>query len=117
MEQLKNMIVKIKKNRLEKVDEKIILLAIVGNLEAVKNGGITIDEAEKFMFSPHMINKLRGKMCDEKIVELIMKGCELEDIASLIPEKLNDAINELEKESVNLMKKYDELNESFWIEE
>lgn len=39
------------------------------------------------MFSPRMVNKLKAKMCDEKIVEIIMRGCELEDIASLIPEK------------------------------
>ena len=111
------MIVKIKKNKLEKADEKIILLAIVGNLEAIKKGGITIDEAEKFLFSPHMINKLRAQMCDEKIVEIITKGCELEDISSLIPEKLNDVINELMEESISLIKEYDELNEFFWIEE
>ncbi|MBD5476860.1 MAG: DUF3969 family protein [Lachnospiraceae bacterium] len=42
-------------------DEKILLLAIVGTLETVKNGGITIDEAEKFMFSPYMISQLYSK--------------------------------------------------------
>lgn len=107
----------IKKNKLKQVDEKIILLTIVGNLEAIKKGGITIDEAEKFLFSPYMVNKLRAKRCDEKIVEIIMKGCELEDVSSLIPEKLNDVINDLKEESISLIKQYDELNESFWIEE
>ena len=34
------------KKVLKKVDEKILLLSIVGTLEAVKDGGITIDEAE-----------------------------------------------------------------------
>ena len=110
------MIIKIRKEKLGKVDEKIILLAIIGNLEAIKKDGITIDEAEKFLFSPYMIKKLRAKMCDEKIIKIITKGCELEDIASLIPEKLNDVINELKKESVCLMKKYDEISEFFWIE-
>ena len=51
------------KKVLKKVDEKILLLSIVGTLEAVKDGGITIDEAEKFLFSPHMIKELRLRQC------------------------------------------------------
>lgn len=98
-------------------EEKILLLAIVGTLETVKNGGITIDEAEKFMFSPHMISELKVKKCNEKIIDLITKGCELEDIASLLPERLGEVIDELKKEAIMIIKTYEEYNKTFWIEE
>ena len=88
------MIIKILKNSLEKVDEKIILIAIAGTLETLKNGGITIEEAENFLFSPHMITELKKRKCNKDIIKLIIQGTELEDIISLIPEKFNDTIDE-----------------------
>lgn len=109
--------IKIIDEKLGKVDEKMLLIAIVGNMESIKNKGITIDEAEKFLFCPHVVNKLKTKKCNEKIIELIEKGCELEDIYSLIPEKLDETINEIEQEALRLMKTYEEYNKSFWMEE
>lgn len=105
------------KKVLKKVDEKILLLSIVGTLEAVKDGGITIDEAEKFLFSPHRIKELRLRQCNEKIIELIVKGCELEDIASLLPEKLDEVIVELKKETIKIVKNYEEYSNTFWLQE
>ena len=101
------------KKVLKKVDEKILLLSIVGTLE----GGITIDEAEKFLFSPHMIKELRLRQCNEKIIELIAKGCELEDIASLLPEKLDEVIVDLKKEAIKIVKNYEECSNTFWLQE
>lgn len=99
------------------VDKKIVLLTVIGILETIKKGGVTIEEAEKFLFSPNMVRRLREKRCDEKIVNLIMKGCELEDVASLMPEKLSEIINEIEMEALELIKGYEEFSKSFWIEE
>lgn len=99
------------------MDEKILLLSILGTLEAVKDGGITIDEAEKFLFSPHMIKELRLRQCNENIIELIAKGCELEDIASLLPEKLDEVIVELKKETIKIVKNYEEYSNTFWLQE
>lgn len=112
-----NMIVTCLKDYLEKVDEKIILLTIVGTLETLKNGGITIEEAEKFLFSPHMTKKLMGKGCNEKIIDILLKGCELEDIASLIPEKFNKIVDEMKQDALIILKTYEAFNESFWLEE
>jgi len=97
-----------KKNVLEKVDEKMLLISIIGSLEAVKSSAVTIDEVEMFLFSPRMIKTLREKKCDEKIVGIIEKGCELEDIKSLLPEKLGEVINELKQEAIMLVKNYEE---------
>ncbi len=111
------MLVTIKEDCLEKVDEKILLIAIIGSLEAVRKDAITLDEAEKFLFSPHMIKKLKSLKFSNEIMDLIMQGCELEDIVMLIPEKFLDIIEEMKQESLNLLKKYAEYRESFWLEE
>lgn len=110
------MIVTIKTNTLEKVDEKILLLSIIGSLEALKNSVVTIDEVEKFIFSPRMVKALRKKKCDEKIVGIIEKGCELEDIYSLLPEKLDEVINDLKQEAILLAKNYEEYSKMVWLD-
>lgn len=110
------MIVTIKTNTLEKVDEKMLLISIIGSLEAIKNSAITIDEVEKFIFSPRMIKMLREKKCNEKIVGIIEKGCELEDIYSLLPEKLDEVIYELKQEAIMLVKNYEEYSKMVWLE-
>lgn len=113
---IKNMIITISKDRLEKADEKIILIAMAGTLEAIKNGGITIEEAESFLFSPYTEKKLRAKKCKKEIIELVQKGCELEDIVSLIPEELNNVIDELKQEIYLLLKKYETFDGTHWLE-
>lgn len=99
------------------MEEKTLLFSIIGTLETVKEGSITIDEAEKFLFSPCMIKKLRLRKCDEKIIELIAKGCELEDIDSLLPEKLDEVIDGLKKETIMIIKNYKEYSNIFWLQE
>lgn len=97
-------------------DEKIILINIVGILEAIKNDKLLIDEAEKFLFSPYMVGKLRIKKCNESIIDILERGCELEDIVSLIPNKLSKTIDELENMALGLMKNYENFDKTFWIE-
>lgn len=99
------------------IDEKVILINIVGVLESIKNNAITIDEAEKFIFSPYTRKKLCDINCDARIIEIVEKGCELEDIASLIPECFDEEIARLEEESFQLLKTYSEYKNEFWIEE
>lgn len=100
---------------LEKVDEKILLITIVGGLEAIKNKGITINEMEKFIFSPYMVKRLKEVGCHPPIIELIEKGCELEDIDSLIPEELNAVTEELKREALYILKQYETYDYEFWI--
>lgn len=104
-------------NSISKIDEKIILISLIGTLESLKNNILSIDEAEKFLFSPHMIGRLRNKNCNIRIIDILEKGCELEDVASLIPEKLYKIINELEQEALEVIRHYQNFEKSFWINE
>ena len=100
---------------ISETDEKLILVSLLGIIDALKNNGLAIDEAEKILFSPYMINKLRNGKCNMKIIDILEKGCELEDIESLIPDRLLKVINELEKETLEIIKEYPRFNKTFWI--
>ncbi len=110
------MVVEILEESFSETDEKTLLLAILGNLEAVRKGVITIDEAEKFIFSPYIARNLTIRGCNKQIIKLIKKGCELEDINSLLPDKINQVLDELKKETLNLIDNYKTFDSSFWIE-
>lgn len=97
-------------------DEKIVLISLAGVLEALKREQISIDEAEKFLFSPHMITRLQKNNCDKRILDILERGCELEDIASLMPDRLMKTIDDLEGMVFELMKIYPRFNKTFWID-
>ena len=101
----------------KKVDEKIVLITIIGILEAIKAKAITIEEAEKFLFSPHMAGKLNNNRCNEKVIRLILEGCELENIDSLISEKFNHIVDEIKQRALILLKQYEVFDEDFWLED
>lgn len=101
----------------KKVNEKIILITIIGILEAIKAKAITIEEAEKFLFSPHMAGKLKNNGCDENVTRLILEGCELENIDSLIPEKFNQIVDEIKQRALILLNQYEVFDENFWLED
>lgn len=97
------------------LNEKMLLICIIGVLEAIKGGGASINESEKFLFSPHIIQRMRERQYDESIIEILEKGCELEDIASLLPQNLIKNIEEIKEEALELMKKYKVFEQTFWI--
>ena len=97
------------------LNEKMLLISIIGILEALKEGGVSINEAEKYLFSPHMAQVLKEKEFNKSIIEVIEKGCELEDIASLLPQKSIDSIEELKQEALTILKRYEVFEQKFWI--
>lgn len=98
------------------LNEKMLLISIIGTIEAIREGGLSIDEAEKFLFSPYMVHRLREKKCNESLINILEKGCELEDIASLLPQELVKSLEELKQEALAAMKSYESFENEFWIE-
>ncbi|MDE6232481.1 MAG: DUF3969 family protein [Lachnospiraceae bacterium] len=104
------------KNSLDNfIKEKILLINILGTLNAIKNEKLSINEAEKFLFSPYMISKLKENHYSDRIIDILERGCELEDIVSLLPERLLPNIEELEKRSLEVLGSYQEFDKEFWI--
>lgn len=99
----------------ESVNEKMLLICIIGTLEAIKGGGLSIEEAEKFLFSPYMIRRITEKRYNESIINILEKGCELEDIVSLLPQELEKNLEQMKQETLIVMKSYKAFEEEPWI--
>lgn len=97
------------------IDEKILLIGIIGALVSLKNRSITIDEAESFIFSPRNTRFLTNLNCDAAIVDLIENGCLLENFESLIPDKLDPEIDHMIEEALSLLKNYPQYTREHWV--
>ena len=83
--------------------ERMILVISIGITEALKNNLMSIEEAENCFFSLYTIKKLEDLGVDKDIIRLIYLGCELEDVESLIPDKLQKSIEDIRVESLRLL--------------
>ena len=80
--------------------EKLLLINVIGLIEALKKDLLTIEETEKVLFNPYTIDLLQSKGISKEILEIIHLGTELEDIVSLMSEKLFESLSEIEYESI-----------------
>ncbi|MBN6888494.1 uncharacterized protein DUF3969 [Cytobacillus horneckiae] len=85
--------------------EKILLLNVVGLIEGINENSITIEEAEKVLFSPYIMKLVDSMGISKEVLEVIHLGTELEDVESLIPEKLPESLIEIKEKSINLLEK------------
>lgn len=79
-------------------------------LYLLENKKITIDEIEKYMFSPYFVKKLQLLQIDEEIISIIEHCCELEDIESLITQELGGIIGEIKNEALSLLEKIPDID-------
>ncbi|MDO4477347.1 MAG: DUF3969 family protein [Clostridia bacterium] len=97
-----------------KIEEKKVLIKIIGILESLSYNAITIPEGEKYIFSPKFSKRLIDMNCNKNIIDIVEECCELEDIESLIPEKLDQNINSLKLKSIEVLKSYDKFDSRDW---
>lgn len=88
--------------------EKFINLLIVGALSALEKGAISVDEAGGFIFKPYVANVLKKADYSSKLADLIMQGCELDDVESLRPELLAEQVAELKENALSVLKSFPE---------
>lgn len=83
--------------------ERFILIENIGIMTAIKEGVISIEEAENYLYSPYSVERIKNLGINEDVVKLVELGCELEDVESLIPDKLNNSIDEISNKSIELL--------------
>lgn len=99
---------------MDKMQETNILIIVVGILESLAENAITIEEADKYFFSPRTAQLLSKNNCNSTIVDFIIECCELEDIASSLPDRLQSSIEELKNRAIAMLKGYEVSHESNW---
>lgn len=80
--------------------ERLLSIIQLGLVSALENEIITIEEAEGYLFNPFTVEKLQKYGFSEEVIDIIREGCELEDIQSLVPEKLLSNIFRLKEQIV-----------------
>ncbi|EML0363891.1 DUF3969 family protein [Providencia rettgeri] len=87
---------------------KFISFLALGVLTALEKKLISIDEAEGYIFKPSLVHFLEKIKATEELINIINLGCELEDIESLIPEKLQSNIEDLLNKTLSVIKQSDD---------
>ena len=90
----------------KKENEKKILMSIIDVLEDIEENKLSLNEGEKIIFSPKTVRTLMDNGYDSKLIDIVEEGCELEDIESLIPEKLNKNIILLKNKAMEVLELY-----------
>ncbi|MDC9591518.1 DUF3969 family protein [Xenorhabdus sp. XENO-10] len=93
----------------QKHAEKFVGLLILGVLYAVDKKLLSIDEAEGFIFQPHVIDSLKKLKTSDDLIEIIISGCELENIERLVPEHMPESINDLMQRTASVIRNSDEI--------
>lgn len=97
--------------------ERLLLLLSVGICEALERSMLSIETAEHLLYSPATMSVLRDLSFDPMLVDLIHTGTELEDVASLIPDKLGDHVAALKEQALKRLRDlspYD-FNQNKWL--
>ncbi|ROL68206.1 hypothetical protein BK634_10330 [Pseudomonas chlororaphis] len=77
----------------------------IGLLKSVLYGVMSLEEAERLLFTPRTSKILRAKGLSPEICDLVMDCCELEDVLSLVPLKFEEELRRMIGEFSNFLKK------------
>lgn len=83
--------------------DKFIGFLILGVLYCLERKIISINEAEGFIFKPYVHDLLEKIDLPDELINIIKLGCELEDIESLMPDRLQDNINDLFNQTLSMI--------------
>lgn len=73
-------------------------------MTALKDGSITIEDAENYLYSPYSAKKLEKLGIGKEVITLIYLGCELENVKSIIPHELINSMDDIERKSKELLR-------------
>ena len=87
----------------KKTMERLVLVTIIGITESLRTKAITIDESVRAIFSPYAAEMLSRQKISREIIELIEKGCLLENFESLLPHGLENQILTIKGRATELL--------------
>lgn len=94
-----NLVIKIND---ESYAKTYVAIFMIGLLECIEKGSISIEDSMWLLFGPGEIDIFKPFM--PELSEAIHLGTELEDVASIIPNKLEDSIEEIRKKAYEIIK-------------
>lgn len=83
--------------------ERLIAILNLGVCSALDNNVLSIEEAAAYLYSPYTMEQMKKLGLAQELIDTIHLGTELEDVESLLPDKLKDSIEEIEAETLKFM--------------
>jgi hypothetical protein len=86
--------------------EKFILTLILGALKGIQSGVLSIDEAERLIFTPGKLEWVSKQLkLDNDIFDLIHAATELVDIKNLVPHEFDASLMQMLEKAEKRLKK------------
>jgi hypothetical protein len=82
---------------------QIVAVMSLGLCAAIEGGSVSIEEAERRLFNPQMLSRLGTLGVSEALIEIVHLGTELEDIWSLIPDRLGESLAEMRSKALTFL--------------
>jgi Protein of unknown function (DUF3969) len=79
---------------------QLVAVMSLGMCAAIGAGGVSLEEAERRLFNPQVLMRLAGLGVSEDLMEIVHLGTELEDVQSVIPDRLAESLAEIQTKAL-----------------
>ena len=83
--------------------ERFLSILNLGLCVALEQGILSIEAAEQYLYSPYTLEKLQQLGVSPELLQVVHLGTELEDVESLLPEKLDESLAEMKELSFKIL--------------
>lgn len=84
--------------------ERLLSILNLGLCAALAQGVLSIEAAEHYLYSPYTLEMLQELDVSPKLLQVVHLGTELEDVESLLPEKLDESLAEMKQLSLEILR-------------
>ncbi|MBS7560294.1 DUF3969 family protein [Pseudomonas protegens] len=82
---------------------RLVCTLAIGLLTSLRTEAISLEEAEWILFTPRTASILQNKGLSPELCSLIMEACELEDVQSLRPDRLEANVQQLTERFASIL--------------
>ena len=83
--------------------ERLLSILSLGLCSALEQGALSIEAAERYLYSPYTLELLQKLNISPEVLQVVHLGTELEDVESLLPEKLDESLAEMKELSFKIL--------------
>jgi hypothetical protein len=79
---------------------QMVAVMSLGMCTAIVAGSLSIEDAERRLFNPQVLARLTELELPEALIEIVHLGTELEDVQSLIPDRLGESLAQMQAKAL-----------------
>jgi Protein of unknown function (DUF3969) len=79
---------------------QMVAVMSLGMCAAIVAGSLSIEDAERRLFNPQVLARLTELGLPEALIEIVHLGTELEDVQSLVPDRLDESLTQMQAKAL-----------------